>query len=40
MLFNGKEQLDDNPNIHAGHRVIYPRSFTDYNNHQLRKQVG
>ena len=29
---SGKEQLNDNPNIHAGHRVIYPRSFTDYNN--------
>lgn len=29
---SGKEQLNDNPNFHLGHRVIYPRSLTDYNN--------
>lgn len=27
---SGNEQLDDNPNIFFGDRVIYPRTFTDY----------
>ena len=29
-FISGEEQLTDNPNIHVGERLIYPRSFSNY----------
>ena len=30
-FISSNEQIPNNPNIHIGNRVTYPRSFTDYN---------
>lgn len=30
-FISGEEQLSDNPNLFIGDRVVYPRTFTDYN---------
>ena len=34
---SGEEQLTDNPNIHVGERVMYPRTFTDYDNSSIEE---